>query len=105
MWHGAECNSVPRRFELLGLSEAIGSEEQCEEAVRRWRWPDGFRCPKCGGREHGVVGRQKLYECHACERQTSLKAGTIFAQRRMRLTTWFRAIWFITQSKGSISTL
>jgi hypothetical protein len=34
-----------------------------------------------------------------------MKAGTIFAHSRVPLTTWFQAMWFITQSKGSISTL
>jgi transposase-like protein len=90
---------------LSGFLKRYGTEEQCEAAVRRWRWPGGFRCPKCGGREHGIVGERRLYECHACGRQTSLKAGTIFAHSRVSLTTWFHAMWFITQSKGSISTL
>ena len=90
---------------LSSFLKRYGTEEQCEAAVRRWRWPDGFRCPKCGGREHGIVGERRLYECHACGRQTSLKAGTIFAHSRVPLTTWFQAMWFITQSKGSISTL
>ena len=36
---------------LSGFLKRYGSEEQCEDAVRRWRWPDGFRCPKCGERE------------------------------------------------------
>src|SRR5215204_3339507 len=90
---------------LSGFLKRYGSEEQCEDAVRRWRWPDGFRCPKCGEREHGIVGKRRLYEYHACGRQTSLKASTIFAHSRVPLTTWFQAMWFITQSKGSISTL
>ena len=90
---------------LSAFLKRYGSEDQCEDAVRQWRWPDGFRCPKCGGLEHGIVGKRRLYECHACGRQTSLKAGTIFAHSRVPLTAWFQAMWFITQSKGSISTL
>ena len=90
---------------LSSFVKRYGTQEQCEAAVRRWRWPDGFRCPKGGGREHGIVGERRLYECHGCGRQTSLKAGTIFAHSRVPLTTWFQAMWFITQSKGSISTL
>ena len=36
-----------------GLSEAqfaslYGTEDQCREAVMRWRWPSGFICPVCG---------------------------------------------------------
>src|ERR1700751_1756065 len=37
-----------------GLSEAqfavlYGTEDQCREAVMRWRWPSGFVCPVCAG--------------------------------------------------------
>ena len=28
-----------------------GTEARCEQALRQWRWPDGFRCPACGGRQ------------------------------------------------------
>ncbi len=33
-----------------------GSEEQCAAALRAMRWPDGHRCPRCGGAGHYVVG-------------------------------------------------
>ena len=93
-----------------GLSEArfgalYGSEELCRTAIARWRWPDGFVCPKCGGREHCIVGPRKLYQCNACRRQTSLTAGTIFDATKVPLTTWFRAMDLITQTKQGISSI
>jgi transposase-like protein len=87
------------------LTRRFGMEEQCEAAVRAWRWPSGFVCPRCAGREHTVTGARRLYECHACRLQTSLKAGTVFEHTLVPLTKWFQAIWLITQSKDSISTL
>lgn len=92
----------------LSLGEFVrryGSEEQCEAALKRARWPTGFVCPRCGGREHTVTGKRRLYECRACRTQTSLKAGTIFAHTQLPLTKWFQAMWVLSQSKGSISTL
>lgn len=83
----------------------FGTEEQCEAAVRRWRWPQGFVCPKCGCKRHTITGKRRLHECRDCGRQTSLKAGTIFEKSLVPLTVWFQAIWHITQSKNSISTL
>ena len=38
----------------LSLSEFqrfYGTEEQCEAALEKTRWPDGFRCPRCKGHE------------------------------------------------------
>ena len=46
--------------------------------------PEGFICPKCGGREHCVLARRCLYQCNACRRRTSLTAGTIFNSTRWR---------------------
>jgi hypothetical protein len=39
----------------LSLSEflgAHGTEQQCEQALYQWRWPDGFVCPQCQQRSH-----------------------------------------------------
>jgi hypothetical protein len=93
-----------------GLSEArfealYGSEEKCRALVVGWRWPDGFACPKCGGREHCIVGPRRLFQCNACRRQTSPMAGTIFNSTKLPLTTWFRAMYLITQTKQGISSI
>lgn len=31
--------------------QQFGNEAQCEEALERERWPDGFKCPRCS---HGL---------------------------------------------------
>jgi hypothetical protein len=30
----------------------FGTEAQCAEALKRSRWPQGFRCPKCSSTQH-----------------------------------------------------
>ena len=44
-----------------------GTEELCEAALGKARWPDWFRCPLCQGHEHGLVyGRRlKRYQCRS----------------------------------------
>jgi hypothetical protein len=93
-----------------GLSEAqfqtlYGDEERCRELVVAWRWPDGFRCPRCGGPAHCIVGAKRLFQCNACRRQTSPMAGTIFNSTKLPLTIWFRAMYLITQTKQGISSI
>lgn len=90
---------------MSAFVKRFGTEEQCEAALKAWRWPDGFVCPRCGSCDHAVVGKRRLYECHSCYRQTSLKAGTIFAHSLVPLTKWFQCMWMLTQSKGSVATL
>ena len=90
---------------LTAFQARFGTEEHCEAAVAAWRWPNGFVCPHCGGTKHAITGRRRLYACHGCRRQVSIKAGTIFSRTMLPLTKWFQAMWLITNSKNSISTL
>lgn len=92
-----------------GLSEArfgetYGTEEQCHAALVKWRWPNGFECPGCNGADHCVVTRdaRRLFQCNACRKQTSVKAGTIFASSKLPLHIWFKTIYLVTQSKKGI---
>src|SRR5574340_1005955 len=68
--------------------QCFGTEAKCAEAVRRARWPDGFACSGCGGGAHCVIasGGRSLFQCHACRRQTSVTAGTLFGSTKLPLT-------------------
>ena len=89
------------------FDEMYGSEERCHAALVELRWPDGFECPECGGRGHCIVkrGARRLFQCNACRKQTSVKAGTIFAASKLPLRIWFKAIYLVTQSKKGISSI
>jgi transposase-like protein len=95
-----------------GMSEAqfdglYGTEPPCHAALARWRWPEGFECPGCEGRDHCIVkrGARTLYQCNACRKQTSVTAGTIFASSKLPLRLWFKAMYLMTQSKKGISSI
>jgi transposase-like protein len=85
----------------------FGTEVQCEAALERQRWPQGFRCPHCGESGHCVlrVGARKVFQCAACRKQTSLIAGTVFQGTKLALTVWYLAIYFISQAKTGLSAL
>ena len=77
-------------------------EEACREYLSRLRWPDGFRCPRCGSQKSSPV-RTILLRCGACRHQTSVIAGTIFQDTRTPLHVWFQAMWWITTQKNGAS--
>jgi transposase-like protein len=84
-----------------------GSQEQCEELVRGWRWPDGFVCPRCQGSWHSEFRRQQrlYFQCSGCRYQCSLVAGTVFESSKVPLTSWFLAMHLMTQAKNNVSAL
>jgi ribosomal protein L37AE/L43A len=93
----------------LSLEEFLkeyGTEEQCEQALERWRWPQGFICPSCG-RQHAPVRLRTrgLWQCRHCGHQASLTAGTVFEATKLPLATWFLAMFLLTQQKNGISAL
>src|SRR5215207_7627397 len=98
------------RRSVKGLSEAefrerFGTEEACRKALFEMRWPEGLTCPACGGRGLRELTTRKLFQCGRCKRQVRLTAGTVFQDTKLPLTTWFAAIYHLTQSKGGISSV
>ena len=89
---------------LAEFEARFATDEACRAYLVQLRWPDGFRCPRCGATTAWPV-RTVLSQCAKCGRQTSVTAGTIFQDTRTPLTTWFRAIWSVTSSKTGTSAL
>jgi ribosomal protein L37AE/L43A len=90
---------------LVEFNRRYGSEEQCHAALVAMRWPDGFVCPKCGGSKHSYSRARRIFQCSACRKQTSAKAGTIFHKSTTPLTKWFLAMHLVTSSKNDIASL
>src|SRR5918998_4280220 len=98
------------RRSVKGLSEAefrerFGTEEACRQALFEMRWRDGLTCPGCGGSSFCRLRTRELLQCNRCKRQVRLTAGTGVQDSKLPLTTWFAAIYHLTQSKGGISSV
>lgn len=79
-------------------------EGACRLYLERLRWPDGFTCPRCGSRQ-GWRSKRGLWVCGGCQRQTSVTAGTVFADTHSLLRTWFATAWYVTGQKQGVSAL
>lgn len=80
----------------------FGTEEACRAYLVQLRWPEGFRCPKCGHAKAWPV-RALRFQCAACGRQTSVTAGTVLQDTRTPLAQWFRAMWLVASQKTGTS--
>src|ERR671939_137548 len=98
------------RRAMKGLSEAafrerFGTEEACREALFATRWREGPTCPACGHRGFCRLTTRKVFQCNRCKKQLSLTAGTVFQDSKLPLTTWFAAIYHLTQAKDGIGSI
>lgn len=89
---------------LAEFEARFRSEQACREYLFQLRWPEGFRCPRCGADRAWPLG-SVLWQCAACDRQVSVTAGTIFQDTHTPLTVWFRAMWWVTAQKNGVSAL
>lgn len=90
---------------LYDFLKQFPSEEECFQYLVTKRWPDGFRCPRCGNYKAYFIEKHRRFQCAACRRQTSVTAGTVFHRLRHPLVTLFWAVYLIATSKKGISAM
>src|SRR5271155_3837403 len=89
---------------LLEFAVRFGTEERFIEYLAGFRWPGGFVCAGCGGREAWrLKARPRVYECAACHRQESVTAGTVFHRTRTALSKWFLVAYLMGRDKRGVS--
>ena len=69
------------------------------------RWPMGFVCPVCGGREGTRLSTRPKIQCRSCRHQASSTAGTVFASTKLPLTSWFLAIRLISRAAERVTSV
>lgn len=87
---------------LMEFVDRFGTEAACLEYLRAVRWPEGFNCPTCGSADGWVTARGTVY-CRACDRQTSLTAGTVLHNSRTPVRKWFTGVWLLCTQKTGVS--
>jgi transposase-like protein len=90
---------------LIEFQDRFPDEESCWQYLRRVRWPRGFRCPRCQGRESSFIRTRRLEQCRRCRYQASVTAGTVFHKTRVGLRVWLLGIFFVARHKKGISAL
>ena len=88
----------------MDFERRFATDEACRDYLFALRWPDGFICPRCGGRSGWQASRMR-WVCGDCRHQASVTAGTIFQDSHLPLTVWFRAMWYATSQKNGTSAM
>lgn len=88
---------------LRTFQKRFNDEKACREHLFQIRWPDGFRCPKCGHTEYYAISGRNTLQCKHCRHQTSVTAGTVMDKTHLKLTIWFWAIYLVAKDKRGCS--
>src|SRR3954451_10350086 len=83
---------------LVNLSSLI-DDAKCYALVRQQRWPDGVRCPACGGAtviRHGrddTQEQRQRYRCKGGAARFDDLAGTVLAGHHRPLRVWVLCLY------------
>ncbi len=83
----------------------FSDETSCRDYVLRIRWPDGYRCFRCGSKSPPWTTSRGYLHCRDCGSEISVTAGTVFERSHKPLRVWFQAMWFLTSQKHGVSAL
>jgi transposase-like protein len=90
---------------LLEFQRQFATETTCQDYLAACRWPDGFRCPRCGHQRAYPVVPRRRWQCAGCRHQVSLTSGTILHNTKTPLTFWFWTAYLMTSDTHGISAL
>jgi transposase-like protein len=90
-------------YSLFDFQKEYGTDMQCRDYLFRKKFPEGFKCSRCGHTEYSFVRRHKLFECKKCLKQHSVTVNTIFSHTKLPLHVWFLAIYIVSQNASGVS--
>ena len=91
------------KLHFFEFQRKFSTDLRCYNFLVKKRWPNGFKCPKCGSTEYYFHSKRKLFQCKHCKYQASVTAGTIFHKTRIPLKKWFWLMYLIVTNKTGIS--
>ena len=92
-------------YELLKL---FPDAESARIYLEKRRWNGEVVCPHCGCYEHITVRKGKrlgYYWCRDCNKEFTVRSGTIFERSHIPLDKWLLAMYMVVTSRKGISSM
>ena len=94
------------QMEFDGLDLLFDSEEDAKKWLEKNIWPDGRKCPRCGGTDTRETNHKSMpYYCagrHGCKRRFSVRTGTVMEASNISYKKWAVAISLFATSHGHV---
>ena len=89
------------------LQQAIvyfSDPQRAFDYAKRLRWPDGkVICPRCSSGKNSFIKTRSLWFCYGCQKQFTIKVGTIFEDSALGLDKWMTATWMLVNCRNGVS--
>jgi transposase-like protein len=70
------------------------------------RWPDGkIVCPRCQSPKNYFIKTRRIWLCRGCNKQFTIKVGTIFEDSPLGMDKWMAAYWMLCNCKNGVSSM
>jgi len=90
---------------LFQLSEKFPNAEAARLYIEARRWPNGAICPHCQKGERITKRKGGYYRCNACDKDFTIRTGTIFERSHIPLHKWIYAMYLLLTARKGISSL
>ncbi|HSZ63858.1 MAG TPA: IS1595 family transposase [Terriglobales bacterium] len=91
------------------LQDAIvyfSDADRAFEYAKNLRWPDGkVICPRCESEQNYFIKTRKIWLCRGCNKQFTIKVGTIFEDSALGMDKWMAAFWMLCNCKNGVSSM
>lgn len=81
------------------LQQVLGDDRTRLRFLERLRWPRGFTCARCGGRQQPSRPRPGVLVCGRCQWFATVTADTFLRDARVPLARWFELYWAIARGE------
>lgn len=88
---------------LRAFRRRFAEPQACLEYLWASRWPDGFKCPRCGHDQAWQLKTRPLYQCQDCGHQLSPIAGTVLHRSHFPVQDWFWAAYLLSTHTPGLS--
>jgi len=87
------------------LFELFPDQESARFYLETRLWPNGVKCPTCGGGECVVARADGYYRCNPCGEIFTVRTGTIFERSHVPLHKWVYSMYLLVTSRKGISSM
>jgi transposase-like protein len=89
---------------LMEAIKVFADPQVCLTVVSGAKWgTKGPVCPRCESKRHSFLKTRLMWKCLDCQKQFSVKVGTIFEDSPVGLDKWLCAMWLMANCKNGVS--